>query len=413
MRLRLCIFKPLLAAASLICAAVAGTELALQVLAGDQAAQPGDLIDRGGLSERSRTVHHRLCPLRTVEMTNADTGELIPVSVNSHGLRGAETQVPKPPGVFRILCMGDEAVLGPTLPEPQSLPVRLQQLLQAQTQLRIEVLNAGIPGDCPLLASLRLRHSLLALQPDLVILHFDMSDVADDQRYRRFTKVDAANAPFACCHPSFERFNRPRPWWVDLQMTGLAARWLDRSSRPDPAVAVTADIDDPLAATAWLRDTPPDWSLYVDQSLVPLEDIQRLTGGTSAQLILATCPQPWQVSSDASSGPGTREAAGVPHDALYTSRAPFEALARFAATRGILFCNAAPAFRDDRDPNRLYQRNAPLLSDLGEELYARVLAQFLLTRLPSSATDNGTRSMAAPSNPLGQPPAIDDSPFYQ
>src|SRR5215218_2417388 len=58
-------------------------------------------------------AHHRLLPLQQVELPNPDTGTPVVLATNSLGLRGAEIQVPKPTGLFRIICLGDERTLGP------------------------------------------------------------------------------------------------------------------------------------------------------------------------------------------------------------------------------------------------------------------------------------------------------------
>lgn len=405
--------KPMLVAAAMLSVSAGGTELYLRIReeAPGTGGLPGGISTGSALTEPSGTVHHRLPPLSTFASRDPDTGAAVDVVVNSHGLRGGEVAVPKPPGVFRVLCLGDETVLGPELPEPETLPARLQELLQARTRLRVEVLNGGAPGDCPLLAWLRLRDSLLALQPDLVVLHFDMSDVADDQRYRRHTRVDAADVPLACCHPALAARPGAKPWWRDLRLTSVA---LSLAGVVAP-VPEGAEIHDPKAATLWLRDNPPDWGLYVEQSLAPVECLRRAADGTYATLILSTCPQPWQVSAEASDGPGVREAAGVASGAVMSNRAPFDAVARFAAEREILFCDASLAFRDYPDAAKLYFRNSPQLSRFGQELYARLLSEFAFAKLPAfGATDSGGEAVDnEPERTVDLSPPPPEPPAFQ
>ncbi|HEX6986047.1 MAG TPA: SGNH/GDSL hydrolase family protein, partial [Planctomycetaceae bacterium] len=322
--------------------------------------------------------HHRLRPLQTTAVRDPDAGDAVEVAVNSHGLRGPEVAVPKPPGVYRVLCLGDETVLGPQLPESLALPAQLKEFLQARTALRVEVLNAGLPGGCPLLAWLRLRHSLLGLQPDLIVLHVDMTDVADDRCYRRRTRVDRADVPIACVHPSLGEAGSERDWWRDLRVTALLAQGLGLVG--PTGAAPTAD--EPAAATAWLRDHPEEWGPHVEQSLTPIEAIRDAAAGAGAALVVSTCPQPWQVSLEASAGPGVREAAGVAPGAVLTSRAPFEAITAFAESRGVACCDASAAFGQSPDASRLYFRNAPQLSREGHLLYARILGEFIASRVP-------------------------------
>lgn len=384
MRPRLTAIKPLLVAAGLFLISAGGTELYLRIREPRVVGSSGFARD---LTEPAAVVHHRFRPLSAFNSRNPDTGERVEVAINSHGLRGAEVAVPKPAGVYRVLCLGGETVLGSELPEPETLPARIRELLQGRTRVRVEVLNGGVPGDCPLLAWLRLKESLLALQPDLILLHFDMSDVADDQRYRRRTRVDASGVPIACGHPDTAETSR-RPWWRDLRLTGLA---LGLAGGLAPRSGDTsAEIHDSRAATLWLRDSPPDWGLYVEQAVAPVENIRRAAEGTTAAFVLSMCPQPWQVSADASGGPGVREAAGVAAGAVLASRAPFEAIAGFARERDIGCCDSSPAFQSDPEPARLFFRNSPQLSRYGQELYARMLSEYIVGMSPAFSGEGGS-----------------------
>jgi hypothetical protein len=394
MAARLSALKPLLAAGGVLFFATAGVEIALRWHETVRAA-PG----AAGLTEPCRVTHHRLRPTRAVSWSHPDTGEEIEISANSHGLRGPEVTVPKPPGVYRVLCLGDETVLGLATSEPHTMPARLQELLQARTRLRVEVLNGGVPGDCPLLAWLRLRHSWLTLQPDLVLMHIDMSDIADDRRFRRHTQIDRTGTPVACPHPSYHLVARDGQWWRDLRLPALLMRNAGILGPAD--LTRPAAVDDPAAVSAWLRDNPPDWALYVQQSLMPLEDIHRAADGVGATFLVMISPQPWQVSADASAGPGVREAAGVAPGALFAGRAPFDAIAAFAAERGIDCCDTSTAFRNFAEPARLYLRNSHYLSRYGHELYARVVAEFLANRLPEFGA-NRAISLVRPSESAEQ-----------
>ena len=104
----------------------------------------------------------RLAQLKTVVGDRT-----VALETNSLGLRGGEPVMPKPADVLRVVCLGDERVLAARVPRAQTFCHRLQQTLQKRTGRRVEVINAGVPGDCPLLSLLRVRHDLLALDADL------------------------------------------------------------------------------------------------------------------------------------------------------------------------------------------------------------------------------------------------------
>jgi hypothetical protein len=284
--------------------------------------------------------------------------------------------------VYRIVCLGDETVLAPEINEPDTFCRRLEELLQPQTRFRVEVINAGVPESCPLLALLHARHVVFALQPDVIVLHVDMSDIADDHRYRRLLRTDDAANPLACPHPALDREQHAtgRRWLERLEIVRWCRRQFVSAPESSRSTADRLDIDAREGRYAWLRDDPPEWSVYIDQALEPAARLAQAADQVYARLVIATCPAPWQVS--AAAAPGARADAGVPADALYRSRAPFERLAAFATGHAIPCCDASPAFQHSAEADTLYLRNSRGLSERGHELYAREIAACLVEHVP-------------------------------
>ena len=123
------------------------------------------------------------------------SNEEVVFQTNSLGLRGHEVAVPKPAGRYRIVCLGDETLLAPEVSEAETFCQQLRTNLQARSQHPIEVINAGLPHGCPLTEWLLFRTRLLALQPDLVLVHVTWADLADDRDLRRYTACDRDGAP--------------------------------------------------------------------------------------------------------------------------------------------------------------------------------------------------------------------------
>jgi len=73
-----------------------------------------------------------------------------PVHINSHGTRGAEFSVEKPPGTVRVLSLGDSRTFGWGLKERETYSVEFGRLLQERlkssgaTGNRVEIINAGV-----------------------------------------------------------------------------------------------------------------------------------------------------------------------------------------------------------------------------------------------------------------------------
>ena len=344
-----------------------------------------ELYDRG-LVCKSWFVHHSLKPSHNFSVKGPDTGERIRVSVNSLGLRGPEPAIPKPAGTYRILCLGDDSTFAQGVTEGETFCAVLQAELAGKSPAAaIEVINAGVPDYCPLLSYLQYRHELLSLQADLVILNFDMSGVADDYALRRHAVMSAAGVPLSCAHPGLElpRAARQRgsdgallaPQFARQKFNAiLAERTLGEKSR---------SIDSPHCRYLWLEDQPPDWSIHISQALSPLAPLAELARGSGARLVVAACPAPWQVSASASNGEGVREQAGVPPDALFRSRRPFETIGDFCQSLGIRFCDVSVAFVQAEQPDRLYLKHAAAFSADGHVLYAHRLAEFVRRELTS------------------------------
>lgn len=94
--------------------------------------------------------------------------------INGVGLRNPEVVTPKPPGVFRILVLGDSITLGYGLPSEASYPRLLEKMIGGS---RVEVINAGASGYHFQDFVAFLEHYGRQLEPDMVLCAFTRSDV--------------------------------------------------------------------------------------------------------------------------------------------------------------------------------------------------------------------------------------------
>src|SRR5262249_7269794 len=95
-------------------------------------------------------------------------------------------------------------------------------------------------------------------------------------------------------------------------------------------------------------------------------------------LVLATYPQPWQVSRDATPSAAVREKFGVGMNTVHLNDRPFRTLEQFATAHDIPFVNAAAAFRAAPDPARLFLDYDFHFTPRGHRLYADVLADYIV-----------------------------------
>jgi len=342
---------------------------------------------RAKLLTESWWTHHRMKPFQQLVLQQVDGSDPVAFVTNSYGLRGSEPVVPKPAETFRILCLGGTTTVGLGIEGSSTFCARLEQDLQRTLQSRVEVINAGVPEFSPLLSYLSVKHELLGLQPDVILMNFDMADIALDYRYRRDAILGEDGTPLACPGPSTSRCSGKGQSWLGEKFAltqwcqeRLGCFWQKKlRSREASGIGYSEN------QYAWLEDSPPDWSVYIQQTLSVLGQLDTLAASAGARMILAAYPAPWQVSPLATSAAEARRRAGVAQGAVYTSDRPFEILAGFANEQGLPFVNTTSAFRAAPQPGDLYLRNAPRLSSLGHELYARELARYFSSVLLSDA----------------------------
>ena len=97
---------------------------------------------------------------------------------NEDGLRDRTHVRAKPPGVHRIVCLGDSVTLGFQVRPHESYPQVLESFLQ-QMGLEVEVFNVAISGWSTLQEVAAYRVLARPYQPDHVFLGFCLNDVAE------------------------------------------------------------------------------------------------------------------------------------------------------------------------------------------------------------------------------------------
>ncbi len=117
-----------------------------------------------------------------------------PVVNNRLGFRERDFEVPKPPGCFRIMVLGDSLTWGAGLPVEKRYTNLLEAKLKALAgPARIEVLNFAYSGASTADQRDVLRKHIDLVQPDLVVVGFCVNDpqpkaenyAVELERYRR------------------------------------------------------------------------------------------------------------------------------------------------------------------------------------------------------------------------------------
>jgi hypothetical protein len=119
---------------------------------------------------RSSTRAGGYAPVRT------DGRERRPI--NSRGYRDLERAIPKPPGVRRVVCLGDSFTWGVGVLWDDAWPQRVERLL-ARDGGRWEAVNLGEPGLNTVQEASKLEAEGLGYDPDVVVLAYVLNDSED------------------------------------------------------------------------------------------------------------------------------------------------------------------------------------------------------------------------------------------
>jgi hypothetical protein len=139
-------------------------------------------------------LHHKFIPnAKGRFVTNAfDTH----YQINSFGLRDEEYAIEKPHGSTRILMVGDSFTEGIGVEADKTFSKIVEGLLNCTgTNSKYEVINAGVGSYSPLPEFLYLKSAGLKLNPDIVVLNLDLSDMYDDIQYTQLARFDPDGIP--------------------------------------------------------------------------------------------------------------------------------------------------------------------------------------------------------------------------
>lgn len=339
----------------------------------------------------SSTTHHEM-----LRLSEWNTTPAIRVITNSLGLRGPEPSRPKPAGLLRIVLLGDDTILGSHLESQHTVAARLQQFLSGDGT-NVEVINAGVPGYCPLLSLLQFQHELQELEPDLVILHFDMNDVADDAVYRRSLK-DAGEQQI--CVNNMVTANQLAPSPAIRLVRGSALlRLLQAETGFSAEGAGTLGMADVNERYTWTTTARTDLRLQIQHALTPIDEIANGAKRRGFRFLVATTPTPWQVAAS-KDFPELAKRISTNADWPLVEDFPFQILDAACERSAIPFCNATAGFRSFSQPEKLFEKDSTALSGYGSALYAREIASMLLRDANFAGLFSQRSNMTSKQSPL-------------
>lgn len=320
----------------------------------------------------SPVMHHQLAPLQQVRLHSASTAEDaqdISFKTNSLGLAGPEIAIPKPEGVYRIVCVGDETVLAANMPESLTFPQHIAAKLKPFAKAKLEVINAAVPGYSPVLEALQVRHQLQLLQPDLIVAHFDISDPAENRRHLRLTDLSSDETPLACVNPSLSSTPKIKSACEHF----LCVNWVKQSVNTWVGQQAAGHSDETqMRPQEWLKDPAFTRSDELKAALMPFDHLASHVERSGTRVLVVV--HPWVDHMISGGKPGDAEAKpGV-------GSLP-EVFTQFEQSTGILMCHIQPYLARLPDADKALQADHRHLSDKGHEIYGYAIAATILHRV--------------------------------
>lgn len=339
----------------------------------------------GHYPQKDPVLHHSLVPKAKLHTSNNEFD--VVYQINSYGLRDREYPLEKPKDVYRILMLGDSYTFGIGNNLEDTFSKILEKKLQADFPGRkIEVINGGCSSYSPLLEYLFLVYKGLALQPDAVVLNYDMSDVQDDYKYGQVAIRDAEGKPLKVPPVDVQYYYREikkgyKSDFAFLERSELYQFVMKRyyqlkGQRDAPSfyqqaqiVAGNIEYDRDLP----MREGAGDWKPHFENSAQNLERIQALLKDRNIRFAIAVYPygnlvneKEWALG---------RKLRGF-DEKIYSTRL-FDYLEEFCRARGIPFLNMKTAFEASKDFPLFYPYDGHF-TPAGNQVAASALEEFLL-----------------------------------
>lgn len=202
-------------------AAWAATEGWIRVKAWRSGVQPFRLAVPARMTVSDRDLPHAGTPFLDV-WSHAPTqdGQYVRIRHDGLGFRSPPVAVPKPPGVYRVVLMGDCTMYESGTGTPEGYgpcAERLRALLETSRGGTVEVVNAAMGGYDQLTVAAQYLFKIRPLQPDLLIVEPELFEVPNRPR-----RPDSARNAYDAPPLVKARF---QAWRSSLALSRLETDW--------------------------------------------------------------------------------------------------------------------------------------------------------------------------------------------
>ncbi|MCP5059286.1 MAG: hypothetical protein GY937_21490 [bacterium] len=295
---------------------------------------------------------------------------------NGEGVRADRDYGPKPPGVFRVLVIGDSFTAGGQVDLPETYPGVLDsELAETFGRGHIEVVNAGHPAYGTVHAQRWVEKFAARFEPDVIVHGMTPNDLVENLRPELVTAKDG-HLHWKTSTPGHKARYEDRQRWYSVP------GWLDRSAlirRINGAPAIRQLRFGFIYPHRHVYQAEQD-ETSLERYAIVYENLERLQAHTEAQgarLAIAMIPFREQLTE---LRPGL--------DAFAYARR----ITAWATPRGVPVIDTLPAFRAHPSPQDLFWQKDAHCTAAGYRLVGETLAEGLLANasalgFPAEALD--------------------------
>ncbi|NIR53130.1 hypothetical protein GWO43_31205 [candidate division KSB1 bacterium] len=327
-----------------------------------------------------RYVHHKLIPNTTLAFVTSEYNYI--ARINNLALRGRHIELKKPASLYRIVMLGDSFTMGKGVEDDKTFSVVLEKELNEKcTKINnqsVEVVNAGVVSYSPILSYFQLTKYLSPLEPDLVVLNLDMSDLIQEMVYKKIATygVDGDIIGVDGCNEEKQFIARVIRWINrNLYVTRLVLLNVNKFSK-----AINIENVVTMASPELLRHTlvedrrqrKEQWQNLFD-SIVKIKNYCNENG---IDFLLTIYPWGHQVSKNEWRH---GRLAFMSADAVVSDKS-VHVINEFSNNNGIDLLNVFPAFRSYAGKSPLYYDHDMHWTQMGHRLMAAELKRYMLSK---------------------------------
>jgi hypothetical protein len=300
--------------------------------------------------------------------------------MNNIGMRDDDVALVKPPGVRRIIALGDSFMEGWGCERGEIFTDVLEDELKSEG-VEVEVVAAGVSSWSTLTALAWLKHRGLAFQPDAILFAFDATDPAGDSFYARRLVRDAEGRPDHI-RRGRRRFDLPIAWHNRLARHSHIFRYVDRFLTKKLPVTESdygywTETDDVWAPLRGPEEIPDDlYASYWTHTREAMIEMTRLADERGIPLLIFQYPAGVEV--DTSAWAEGRSTARFEPGVISPRR--FEYMERMASADSLPYFGLLDDFKAHPEPKSLYFDYDGHWSAAGHRFVAGVIAREMLRR---------------------------------